>query len=577
MTRTVLFFAWAQYDAAETEFWRDLQRALASHGLHLLLVSPNQPPAGFDVQHLSFVPTIDALWTAHDAAPVDVETLGLDAEALLQREEEWSGPTVVGAVRALRRQALSSIASDVLRTLSVVRPVCAVIWNGQHVPEMILDAALRLGGVPVLYAERAPVPGSLFVDERGLATASAVAAEPVWEVADPRWSGRAAQLSADVAAGMTWWSQPSDHGAESVRRQLRIPAGRCVVLFAGQVDEDTQRFLFSPVFADNLDAWRWLLRALGGRADVFVLGKHHPKATMPPDAYRRALEASTVAGVWTDDISITDALSVADRVAAVNSTVLYEALARDLPVLALGDWLLTRRGVAHEVRDRDAGGAAVDAWLADEAKDERRQRWQESLGYLLSRSIYAFGEEAVRRGSLGAGDLAVRLAGLTAAPWDPGDDVRRQMLAAAARPRWSNPGDTIHDWAQLPARWRDAHALRHCVLQARSAFRRGRRIVIWGTGRAGGIVRDLLLEAGVTTAAFVSSHAAPQEREGTPVLAPAQLRVEPVRDFVLVASVGAADIVPQLSGRGFRDGGDVVEVDCRTLVDLTGPGAERRR
>ncbi len=577
MRRTVLFFAWAQYDAAETEFWRELRRSLQSHGLHLLLVSPNTPPAGFDVDHLPFVPTIDALWTGHDAAPVSLEALGLDPDTLLAREEEWSGPTVVSAVRTLRKQALSAIATDVLRMLSVVRPVCAVIWNGQHVPEMILDAALRIGGVPVLYAERAPVPRSLFVDEQGLATASTVAAEPVWPVPEERWLRRAADLSERVAAGMTWWSQPPNKGAESVRRQLGIPDDRCVVLFAGQVDEDTQRFLFSPIFADNLDAWQWLLHALAGRGDVFVLGKHHPRAMMPPEAYRRVLERSAVPGVWTADISIDDALCAADRVVAVNSTVLYEALARDLPVLAMGNWLLTGRGVAHEVRDRD-DSAVVGAWLADDAAAERRQRWQECLGYLASRSIYAFDEEAVRLGSLGAHDLAAKLSGIAAAsPWHPPLSVQRQMLGAVSKPPWSNPGDTVDDFPQLPRRWRDANALRHCVLQARAAARRGRRVVIWGAGRAGGIVQGLLRDAGVMTGAFVSSDAAPGERDGIPVIVPARLETASVRDFVLVASVGAPDIVPQLAGRGFRDGDDVMTIDCERLLDLTTPVVQSPR
>ena len=578
MRRTVLFFAWAQYDAAETEFWQELRRSLASYGLHLLIVSPNLPPAGFDVEHFAFVPTIDALWPSHDSQPISVAALGLDADALLAREQEWSGPTLVEGVRRLRRHALSAIALHAVRLLSAVQPVCALIWNGQHVAEMILDAALRHGRTPVLYVERAPVPRALIVDERGLSAASALAAEPQWPIPGEAWLRLAGDISARVAGGaLTWWHQPGNRGVDWWRRELRIGPGRQVLLFAGQVDEDTQRFLFSPIFTDNLDAWQWLLQALAGRHDVFVLGKQHPKATMPPEAYRRTLQASELAGAWRSDVSIDDALAVADRVVAVNSTVLYEALARDLPVLALGDWLLKGRGVAHEVRSRESGTPVVDAWLADEGADARRRRWRECLGYLASRSIYAYEEEAVRQGSLGPRDLASRIAACAStAVWQPPSEVLQLLFGSRSTRPWRNLGDPDRSPSVGPSdEWQAAHTLRHCLLQARAAARRGRRVVIWGAGRAGRIVRELLADAGVAVAAFVSSHETPGHVDATPVIAPDGLETEPVRDFVVVASLAAAEIVPQLTGRDFRDGDDVVAIDCERLLDLTTPAARR--
>ena len=53
---------------------------------------------------------------------------------------------------------------------------------------------------------------------------------------------------------------------------------------------------------------------------------HHPKSRTDPAAYERLLAASGVRGAWRTDLAIDDALAAADRVAAVNSTVILSFL-----------------------------------------------------------------------------------------------------------------------------------------------------------------------------------------------------------------------------------------------------------
>lgn len=571
MRRTVLFFAWPQYDAPELEFWEDLQRELGALEMDLVLVATTAPPAGFPIRYLPFVPSVDAFWNGHGRAPVRVTALGLDADTLLAREEAWSGPTALPAVRDLRRQALDAIATYAVRMLTAIRPAAAVIWNGQHVPEMILEAALRRGGTPPLYVERAPFPRALFADERGLSAASAIACEDAWPLPAERWLCQADSVAARIAGGnLTWWAQPENAATEPLRRRLNIPTGSRVVLFAGQVDEDTQRFLFSPVFQDNLAAFKWLLDALAGRDDVFVLGKHHPKATTPPEAYAALLAGSSVSGTWVADVAIDDALAVSERVAAVNSTVLYEALARGIPVLAMGDWLLRGRGVAHQVQDPVHGRQAVDAWLAATDTEYRQQRWRAALGHLLSRAVYAYERTAVRAGALGARDLACRIARRCAdTPWQAPPDLYSGCRDDTQRP-WRNPGEPREE-ALLEARWADAQLLRHSLLRARAAARCGRRVLVWGTGEAGRIANDLLAGCGVVPAAFVSSDSGHRTVESLPVIPPEGLRAGSPRDFVIVASVAAPEILEALTVRGFTVGSDALAVDCLVLRDLALP------
>ena len=565
--RIVLFLAWPQFDALECRFWQQLRDRLAQHQLRLVLASTATPPVDLDVVHVPAVPSIDAVWSA---STMDVDVLGLDPDALLAREVAWGSPAVLPEIEAHRRRAMEATSVHWLHTLAVLQPDVVVLWNGQHVTELILDAAARAGGVPVLYVERAPIPQALFADERGLSAASKIAGRPVWSDPAPEWYTRADAVIRRMAAGQhTWWEQPDSQSAdaESLRTHLGIPSGVHVVLFAGQVNEDTQQFLFSPRFGSNVDAFVWLLDQLRGRRDVYILGKHHPKSRTPPDEYRRALAHSGIAGAWRVDLAIDDALTVADRVAAVNSTVLYEALARQRPVLALGQWLLGGRGAAYEADDPTRDTAVVRAWLDAADAAERQHAWRTGLAVLLSTSIYTYPAEGRPPGSLGAADLAERIARLTDGPlqWHMPSAVRHAWLAGQARgiPPWRCPDDPPEPTPE--SEWRRAHTLRFQLMEAVRAAGDGRRIVVWGTGLGGRLAAAHLDRVGVSPAAFVASTPDGPTAHGRPLVAPDALASDGLKVFVLVASTAAPQIVQTLDALGFTSGDDYQVLDCDYL------------
>lgn len=577
--RVVLFLAWPQFDRPELGFWEELRDALAARGLRLVLASTTPPPVGLGVAHVPGVPSIDAVWTEGGGAfSVSVDTLGLDEDLLLAREAQWGAPAVLPSIEAYRRRAMTATAGYWLEVLTALNPAVVVLWNGQHVSEIILAAAAREGGLPVVYVERAPVPRALFVDEQGLSAASTVAGLSSWPRPAKDWLDRAGLVSRRIAAGQyTWWEQPPSRSldAASLRRHLRIPEGSLVLLFAGQVDEDTQQFLFSPRFGSNVAAFRWLLDQLRGRSDVFVLGKQHPKSRTPAAVYQRAVAESGVPGAWRDDLSIDDALTVAQRVAAVNSTVLYEGLARGLPVLSLGHWLLSGRGAAYEAGDPERGADAVDGWLEATDAAERQQAWQECLAFLLSTCLYTYPSDDTDDRLYGAAEFAARLGRFAegTGPW-------RMPVAAldawfGARQNGTRPWRLPDDPREPnPAPdWQRAHTLRFQLLEAGRAASAGRRVIIWGTGEGGRHVTILLGGIGVNIWGFAATSPEGPQAHGRPLVPPAGLATG---DFVVVASTAAAHIVAMLIPRGFTPGMDFVVVDCDYLPSasssVTTPG-----
>ena len=379
----------------EAAFWERVRFALRGAGYELLITAHYWAQEPMDVPVLRARNGLSAVRTPERGRGWEAWLTGetLDAEPFLERERLWHGPADE-AGEAVRREAVRHFVEFYAAALREARPVLLVLWNGQHPQEMILEALCRQAGCPVLYLERGPFQGTLQVDGTGILAGSAVARDPEWHwsggVDRERWHARYDALAAAYRSeGSTWWTQPGTAQSPSALRQrLGIAPEAAVVLFAGQVDRDAQNLLFSPHFEDNLDAFCWFCESLPRERPVFVVGKHHPKSEARPAAFR---DAARLRGTWVTDVALGDALAVSDRVAAVNSTVLYEALLMELPVLMLGESLLSGKGIAYTAGPGDTGG--MRAWLDAADFPERHARWRDFAAYLLAEQLYAMREQ----------------------------------------------------------------------------------------------------------------------------------------------------------------------------------------
>jgi hypothetical protein len=395
---------------AECGFWARLRHALRAQGMELFVLAHHDPQGDADVPVLRVrnefrsVPVDDGTgWRAWKTP-----ALPFDPAPYLAREQCWNGPPANAAAEAQRLAALHFFHDFYRTALRDVRPVMALIWNGQHPQEMLLANLCRTAGCPVHYLERAPIAGALHVDPEGILAGSTIARATTWtwpsDDSQAHWHAVAAQV-AEAAAKATWWEQPASRDPATLRRKLGIRAGQQVLLFAGQVDRDTQNLLYSPHFTTNAEALAWCCAQLPADGSIFLLGKHHPKSTVPAAVYREIVGSL---GVWTEDVAIADALALADRVAAVNSTVLFEGLLRGKPALALGASLLDGKGIAYEVTGPAQGSAVVAAWRAAADFDARAARWQDFLAYLLGHAFYTM--DPSPGGQQGVDALAAHLA-----------------------------------------------------------------------------------------------------------------------------------------------------------------------
>ena len=376
------------------DFWHRLRFVLRGHDHELMMMADRWTDTPIDVPWLRVRGGLDDVaevpqslgWSAW----LDNDT-PFDAETYLECERLWYGPESDAAHGQDRIRAIHYFQHFYRAALHEARPALTVIWNGSLPPELILRDLCHACGCPVQYVERAPFEGTIQLDSQGILGATSIAQESdwTWPKGEPldQWHEVMESVSRHYIEGQkTWWSQPKSVGPDKLRKRLRIKPGQRVLLFAGQIDNDAQNMLYSPHFKGNLAAFQWFCDALKYQDDVLILGKHHPRSQVPPDAFRAVVEGQ---GVWLADVALEDCMALADRVAAVNSTVLYEGLMMDKPGLLMGQGLLSGKGIAYEVERLDAARDVIEAWLDGDGFQARKERWNDFGAYLFSSCLYS--------------------------------------------------------------------------------------------------------------------------------------------------------------------------------------------
>jgi hypothetical protein len=414
----------APFLCKEIKFWEEVSIALSKNGFELI-------KAGYVnndccSQHRTIYPFVsipdglDHPFYFFDdrketfQSIVDIE---IDYDSLLEREALWRDfydeKPQKPEKELSRKNSIDFWYSFYSLILFSTKPKLSIIWNGQHPQEMILESLCQKTGCPVIYAERAFIPYAIHVDQQGILGGSDIAKSSTWnwgeDVSKPKYSQIARNISDKCSkSSNTWWKQPVSSGKEKIRKALKISSSSKVIIFAGQVDQDTQSFLFSP-FQNNLEAFAWFCEELSktNADNIFLLGKHHPKSSASPDAYLSVIQNTSIKGIWVSDLSMSDCLSLADRVAAVNSTVIYEALMARKPTLCMGNLILSNKNIAYEVHPTSSDNTQVfQDWL--NAKDfvHRYEKWMDFLAYLIASSFFSVDKNMQEMGMLGSGDFA---------------------------------------------------------------------------------------------------------------------------------------------------------------------------
>jgi hypothetical protein len=453
---TLLFINCCPHSAREESFWCAVRDGLGRHGIQFVMFHTWQ----------AIETAVPLVSLGRAALSVKVPEAITQYDDFRQRAENWG--------RAVTESDYRQVRNKLAETLLLTRPDFVLIWSGEQPSDRVLRPMLDAAGCEYAIVERTPWPGMLSLDRRGiLADCQFLSVAPHWECPQQRSE---ALLHFELyekhvrESQVTWWQQPQPESAEVVG--MRPPDRLLPILFAGQVDADTQNFLFSPHFKTNLDAFNWFLQATD-REPVWVLGKHHPWSETPIADYQHAIGSR--AARWRDDITVSQALGEVSGVVATNSSILCEALIHRRPAFALGRTMIAGCGALEQLQDPKDNNQ-LSAWLRRiRAADGRLTpsqvaEWCEFSAFHFRRHLYAMeGPKPLmqqRGAACLADEITQRLRQSPVPNWsrlfEPHEAVRYQQRLAQLRER----RDSLRPLADLERRSSSAYSVAGPLFEA---------------------------------------------------------------------------------------------------------------
>lgn len=425
------------------EWWTHFDQCLQQHNGRLVLIS-TAPKVGapFPVLPMPYLLRHFAEWFP-GAVPVSLPPLPGDEweRFLLQSDTYWAHGAYTPEEAWPGLLACRKVAQYLLQTLA---PGAVLLWNSTHPQTAMLQMECWRTGIPVYAIERGLLPDTLMLDHWGIQGASDVRRN--WLAQDLQITGDPASLQ-QAARNYYLTRRPQKYaqaafggGGAELRRRLGVEDKR-VVLHLGQGDaaglwprEARAARQNAPVWESTRHCLAALKKAVAQVPGTVLLFKPHP---LDATSYAELLDGSVLT---VNELNVHALIEAADVVAAQFTTLQYETVFYDRPVLLMARSAWWGRGCTYEVNDCAELLPLLRAALAREDWASRRQRAWQFIVWALDQYLVGCFPEVPARHSLD--DLAVFLA---RAAWDsatlPPPDVRYwQVLEQLAL--WSAPVDS---------------------------------------------------------------------------------------------------------------------------------------
>jgi len=229
---------------------------------------------------------------------------------------------------------------------NIIEPDLIIFWNAQFgISRAFRNIAERLK-IPFYFIEKGVLPQSFYFDINGTNFESEIAKTNLdYSLINERQKNKFKKKIEEIDnKGYSAWEQPKRKNLAELKKNLGIKENQKVIFFPGQVDHDSNIVLFSKYFKNSKDVLMWIIKDLKND-NFFVLVKPHPKGFDKKEELDLIIGHN---GISTDKINIIDAIYLSDIIITINSTVGFEALIREKPVIQLGMGILSNKGLVTE-------------------------------------------------------------------------------------------------------------------------------------------------------------------------------------------------------------------------------------
>jgi len=258
-----------------------------------------------------------------------------------------------GFSRASKRAFLRGQYNWAYRHLPPNPPSVVACWNGLKGHRRLVMEAARVNGHATLYLEEAPLPGRITVDLVGVNAASSLPLEPEFYL---NWQSSRPDLDATA-----WRRIRSDLVPRQAAKRRDVHqkeggadlANEPYVFCPLQVPGDSQITVFGDWIASVEEMIDHVASASAALPDGWHLRiKEHPSARQ--SLARRIAETSGGRVVIDNETNTMEQVEASRAVITINSSVGFESLFFNKPVIVLGHAFYDVKGVVQKAISRDA-------------------------------------------------------------------------------------------------------------------------------------------------------------------------------------------------------------------------------
>ena len=352
---TVLFICEKYY----LRFYRPVAAALAASGLRPIWITVDALDQ-WDYEYLDPRATIEELIEIREQRQ-EVREICVFERAVFEQPDLFRSnyPYTMNVVRTLGR-ARQLAAAWYEATLALVmrfQPSAVFVWNGRYLPYSAVSAACEAAGQLRLTSEIGWIPGTMFLDRGALSTTTTDLRGQSFESPAAADVGRADAFLHDYTAQKATMVAQRLVSPSELRQDLLGADGKFLLLYGCQVDWDTNVVIAARRFRSNESAVSFLVECMSGVPAARIVIKTHPLDTeKKEDALREMVKGR---GTVVSDVHPHALIEAADCVSVRNSTLGFETLCYQKPLLLLEDAKYKHPRLTLAARDVAEGAASL--------------------------------------------------------------------------------------------------------------------------------------------------------------------------------------------------------------------------
>jgi len=238
---------------------------------------------------------------------------------------------------------------------SEFKPAFAFLWSGTVPQSIIFKQVFSEYFIPTFFVERGLLPESLIFDELGNGACSALKKKIDLRFAPKNFEEVYNEVRSYFFTNKIDKHEQPDYLSSSEFLKQQNLEGKTIITFLGQWDvasgvnstSDFQSYMNSPYFSSTKEAFVHLTKAVALKENYFLIFKPHPFDNIKysnPDESKILIDKK---------INIRTLIEAADVIAVMSTTVQYEALLYDKPIIVLGNSYLQGHNIGYTIYSKE--------------------------------------------------------------------------------------------------------------------------------------------------------------------------------------------------------------------------------